>query len=325
MVLKFHGILVVAAFFLFPVVLFPVVADAQADWPTRPVTAIVPFPAGGATDNLVRAFAQKLSDALGQPFVVTNYGGAAGGIGTEQAAKATPDGYTFLFGPANPLTIVPYIRKTTYKLDDFIPVARLGTYIAGMAVRNSLPVNTLQEFVALAKSKPGQITFGSSGIGGMAHIRIEALKQAAGIDVLHVPYRGGPAEMQDLLGDRLDAMTENIIFPMAKAGRLKMLAIIGDHRLPDFPNIPTVAEAGFPELNTPGTFAIFAPRGTPPAIVTRLNAEVVKIARQPEMREQMLTIGFDMGYDTPQEIKAAVDKEAEIYQKIIRAGNIKAE
>jgi tripartite-type tricarboxylate transporter receptor subunit TctC len=318
--LKFHGILVVAAFFL-----FPVVADAQADWPTRPVTAIVPFPAGGATDNLVRAFAQKLSDALGQPFVVTNYGGAAGGIGTELAAKATPDGYTFLFGPANPLTIVPYIRKTTYKLDEFIPVARLGTYIAGMAVRNSLPVNSLRDFVALAKSKPGQITFGSSGIGGMAHIRIEALKQAAGIDVLHVPYRGGPAEMQDLLGDRLDAMTENIIFPMAKAGRLKMLAIIGDHRLPDFPNIPTVAEAGFPEMNTPGTFAIFAPRGTPPAIVMRLNAEVVKIAKQPEMRDQMLTIGFDMGYDTPQEIKAAVDKEAEIYQKIIRAGDIKAE
>jgi tripartite-type tricarboxylate transporter receptor subunit TctC len=318
--LEFQGILVVIA-----ILLFPIFADAQADWPTRPVIAIVPFPAGGATDNLVRAFAEKLSDALGQPFVVTNCGGAAGGIGTELAAKATPDGYTFLFGPANPLTIVPYIRKTTYKLNDFVPVARLGTYIAGMAVRNSLPVNSLQEFVTLAKSKPGQITFGSSGIGSMAHIRIEALKQAAGIDVLHVPYRGGPAEMQDLLGDRLDAMTENIIFPMAKSGKLRMLAIIGDHRLSDFPNIPTVAEAGFPELNTPGTFAIFAPRRTPATIVTRLNAEVVKIARLPEMRDQMLTIGFDMGYDTPQEIKAAVEKEAEIYQKIIRAGNIKAE
>jgi tripartite-type tricarboxylate transporter receptor subunit TctC len=167
--------------------LTPAIAIAQSDWPARPVIAIVPFPAGGATDNLVRAFAQRLADALGQPFVVTNYGGAAGGIGTDLAAKANPDGYTLLFGPANPLTIVPYLRKTTYTLDDFIPVARLGTYIAGLAVRNSLPVNSLQEFVALAKAKPGQLTFGSSGIGSMAHIRIEALKQSAGIDVLHVP------------------------------------------------------------------------------------------------------------------------------------------
>jgi tripartite-type tricarboxylate transporter receptor subunit TctC len=319
-VLKFFGILIVSACGL----LFAG-AHAQDKWPTRPVMVIVPFPAGGATDNLVRAFTQKLSDALGQTFVVNNYGGAAGAIGTETAAKATPDGYSLLFGPANPLTIVPYIHKTPYTLDDFVPVARLGTYIAGMAVRNSLPVNSLQEFVALAKSKPGQITFGSSGIGGMAHIRIEALKQAAGIDVLHVPYRGGPAEMQDLLGDRLDAMTENIIFPMAKAGKLKMLAIIGDHRLPDFPDIPTVAEAGYPELNTPGTFAIFAPRGTPQAIVTKLNDEVVRIAKLPEMQQRMLTLGFDMGYDTPAEIKAAVEKEAEIYQKIIRAADIKAD
>jgi tripartite-type tricarboxylate transporter receptor subunit TctC len=318
-ILKCRGVLLVAA-----ILLWPAVAAAQADWPNRSVTAIVPFPAGGATDNLVRAFAQRLSEALGQPFVVVNHGGAAGAIGTGLVAKAAPDGYTFLFGPANPLTIVPNLRSTSYALDDFVPVARLGTYIAGLAVRNSLPVNSLQEFVALAKTTPGKITFGSSGIGGMAHIRIEALKQAAGIDVLHVPYTGGPAEMQDLLGDRLDAMTENIIFPMAKAGRLKLLAIVGDARHPDFPDLPTVGEAGFPELNTPGNFAIFAPRGTPQSIVTRLNAEVVKIAKTPEMRDAMMTVGFAMGYDTPEEMKKAIDDEAKVYARIIRAGNIKA-
>ena len=218
---------------------------------------------------------------------------------------------------------MPFLRKTPYTLNDFVPVARLGTYIAGLAVRNSLPVNSLQEFVALAKAKPGQITFGSSGNGGMAHIRIEALKQAAGIDVIHVPYRGGPSEMQDLLGDRLDAMTENIIFPMAKAGELKMLAIIGDQRHPDFPDVPTVGEAGFPELNTPGTFAIFAPRGTPQSIIARINAEAVKIAKMPEIRDRMMTLGFVMGYDTPSEIKTAVDQEAAIYGRIISLGNIK--
>jgi tripartite-type tricarboxylate transporter receptor subunit TctC len=318
--LKCRGIWIAAV-----ILLSSASAMAQSDWPNRPVTAVVPFPAGGATDNLVRAFTQKLSEALGQPFVVVNHGGAAGAIGTDLVAKSTPDGYTLLFGPANPLTIVPNLRKTAYSLDDFVSVARLGTYTAGLAVRNSLPVNSLKDFVALARSTPGKLTFGSSGIGGMAHIRIEALKQAAGIDVLHVPYSGGPAEMQDLLGDRLDAMTENIVFPMAKAGRLKMLAIIGDQRHPDFPDIPTVAEAGFPELNTPGNFAVFAPRGTPPPIIERLNAEVVKIARMPDIQDRMMTIGFAMGYDTPPEIKAAVDREAAIYAKIIRTGNIRAD
>lgn len=303
----------------------PQAARAQSVWPDKPVKVIVPFPAGGATDNLARVFAKELSEALGQPFVVDNRPGAAGSIGTDLVAKAPPDGYTLLFGPANPLTIVPHLRKTPYVLDDLVPVARLGTYIAGLAVRNSLPVKSLQEFVALAKAKPGQLTFGSSGNGGMAHIRIEALKQAAGIDVIHVPYKGGPPEMQDLLGDRLDAMTENIIFPQAKAGNLRMLAIIGDERHPDFPDIPTVREAGYPEINTPGTFAVFAPRGTPEAIISKLNAEVIKIAKSPQIRERMMSIGFAMAFDTLQQIKAAVDQESVIYAKIIKAGNIQGE
>jgi tripartite-type tricarboxylate transporter receptor subunit TctC len=303
----------------------PQVARAQSPWPDKPVKVIVPFPAGGATDNLARAFAQQLSEALGQPFIIDNRPGAAGAIGTDAVAKAPPDGYTLLFGPANPLTIVPHLRKTPYALEDFVPVARLGTYIAGLVVRNSLPVKSLPEFVALAKAKPGQLTFGSSGNGGMAHIRIEALKQAAGIDVVHVPYKGGPPEMQDLLGDRLDAMTENIIFPQAKAGHLRMLAIIGDERHPDFPDVPTVAEAGYPEINTPGTFAVFAPRGTPQAIVDKLNAEVIKIARTPQMRERMMVLGFAMAFDTLPQIKAAVDAESAVYAKIIKAGNVQGE
>ena len=305
--------------------LIPVLVSAQDIWPSRSVRVVVSFGVGGATDNLVRAFAKELSDALGQSFVVDNRGGAAGSLGTDIAAKAKADGYTLLFGPANPLTIVPHLRKTPYAIDDLIPVARLGTYIAGLVVRNSLPVQNMQEFIALAKSKPGQITFGSSGNGSMAHIRIEALKQAASVDVLHVPYSGGPAEMQDILGERLDAMTENIIFPQVKSGRMRMLAILGDQRHPDFPYIPTAKEVGYPEINTPGTFAVFAPKGTPQAIILKINSQVIRIAQTQSMRDRMMGIGFSMGNDTPQEIKTAVNEEYEIYGKIIRAANIKDE
>ena len=296
-----------------------------AEWPQKPVRAVVPFPAGGASDRLARSFAEELSRALNQQFVVDTRSGAAGAIGTEVAAKAEPDGYTFLFGPANPLTIVPHLRKTPYARDDLVPVARLGTYVSAVAVRNSLPATSLAEFVALAKAKPGTLRFGSSGVGAASHIRIEALKLAAGIDVIHVPYRGGSEELQDLLGEHIDAMTENIIFPHAKAGRLRMLAMIADERHPEFPDVPTVREAGYPEMNTPLTFAVFAPAGTPQPIIARLNHEVVKIAKLPEMRDRMLQIGFTMGYDTPEQIKAVVAEEYAIYEKIIRAANIKAE
>lgn len=303
----------------------PALSIAQTDWPTKPVRVIVPFGPGGATDALARAFTIKLSESLNQPFVVDNRGGASAAIGTEIAAKAAPDGYTFLFSPANPLTIVPYLRTTPYTRDALVPVARLGTYIAGLAVRNSLPVRSLSEYVALAKAKPGQLTFGSTGTGSMSHIRIEAFKQAAGIDILHVPYKGGAAELQDLLGERVDAITETLIFPLAKAGKVRLLAIIADQRHPDFPDVPTVREAGYPEINTPGNFAVFAPRGTPQRIISRLHDEVVKISNLPEMRERMMLIGFAMGQDSIEELKAAIDDEYVVYGRIIKAANIKAD
>jgi tripartite-type tricarboxylate transporter receptor subunit TctC len=301
----------------------PTSSVAQTDWPTKPVRAIVPFPPGGATDSLVRAFTVKLSESLGQPFVVDNRGGASGAIGTELAAKAAPDGYTFLFSPSSPLTILPYLRKTPYARDDFVPVARLGTYMAGFAVNNELPVRTLGEYVALARSKPGQVTFGSTGAGSMSHIRLEALKQSAKVNILHVPFAGGAPVLQALLGGQVNTMADSAIFPLVKEGRLRLLAIIADQRHPDFPQVPTVREAGFPEINTPGTFAVFAPAGTPPQIIARLNAEVVKIAALPEVRDKMMVIGFTMGSDSPVELDATIKSEYAIYGKIIEAGNIK--
>lgn len=300
-------------------------SHAQGDWPSKPVRAIVSFPAGGATDNLARAFAKELSDSLGQQFVVDNRGGAAGSIGTDAVAKAAADGYTLLFGPANPLTIVPHLRKTPYTLDDLVPIARLGTYVAGVAVRKSLGIDSMKEFVALATRDPGKLTFGSSGIGGMSHIRLEALKAAAGIKVVHVPYKGGAELLQDLMGERIDMMIENLFFPQVKQGQVKMIAVVGDRRLPDFPSIPTVAEAGFPEMNTPGTFAIFAPRGVSQAIVSKLNAAVIQIAQTPAMQRRMMDLGFMMEFDTSEELGRKIRDEYALYGRIVRAAGIEGQ
>lgn len=298
-------------------------AFAQAEWPARPVRAVVPFPPGGATDSLVRAFTVKLSESMGQPFVVDNKGGASGAIGTEFVANAAPDGYTLLFSPSSPLTILPLLRKTPYARDALVPVGRLGTYVAGFAVNNSLPVKSLAEYVALAKSKPGQLTFGSTGVGSMGHIRVEALEQSAGVKILHVPFSGGAPVLQALLGNQVNTMADSAIFPLVKEGKLRLLAIISDQRHPDFPDVPTVREAGYPAINTPGTFAVFGPQGMPQQIVSRLNAEIVKISQLPDIRKRMMAIGFNMGQDSVSELNDTIEKEYGIYKKIVDNADIK--
>jgi tripartite-type tricarboxylate transporter receptor subunit TctC len=306
------------------VLLLTTLAHAQK-WPERSIKAVVPFPAGGSTDNIARIFAKELAEALAQPVVVENRGGGAGSIGTENVVRAPGDGYSLMFSSAFPLTLVPQLRPTSYTVDDLVPVARLGTYISGFVVRSSLPVKTLKEYVEMAKAQPGKLTFGSSGAGGLSHVRIEALKQAAGINVTHVPYQGGAAAMQDLLGDRIDTMAENIIFPHVKSGKLRMLAILAETRHPDFPDVPTAREAGFPELNTPAVFAAFAPKGTPAAVVQALNAEIVRISRKPQVREKLMGLGFQAGEDTVQEVRAAVAGENAVYARLVKSAQLKAD
>lgn len=318
--------LIAAAMLLAPTLFVPGGAAAQTDWPTKLVRAIVPFPAGGATDSLARSFAEALSRELGQTFLIENRSGAAGAIGTDAVAKAAPDGYTILITPANPLTIVPYLRKQLpYAREDLVPVARIGTYVAALGVRPTLPVHTVAELVALAKAQPGKISYATSGYGGGAHIRLEALKLAAGIDMVNVPYKGGSEELTDLLSGNVDAMTENIIFAQAKVGKVRLLAMVSDQRHPDFPDVPTIAEAGYPEMNLPLSFAVFVPKGTPRAIIDRLNAATVKASHDPDLAARMLTIGFSMGFETPEQITKELDDEYALYGKVIRAADIHGE
>ena len=236
-------------------------ASAQS-WPTRPVKIIVPYAPGGSTDNAARAFADKLSTALGQQFVIENKGGAGGSIGVEAGAKSPPDGYTFVVLPAATVTVLPNGRKTPY--DPFRDFAYVGRFVFGtltFAVNPAVPANSMREFIAYAKANPGKLLYGSSGIGAMPHISFEVMREMAGIDVGHVPYRGGAEAINDMLAGHVHAAGESNTMPHAKAGKARLLAVIDKERHPEFPDVPTMAEVlpGYDVLNW---FGMAAPAGT---------------------------------------------------------------
>jgi tripartite-type tricarboxylate transporter receptor subunit TctC len=300
------------------------VAAAQ-DWPNRPVKVISPFPPGGSTDNVTRPFLDALSREFGQQFVLENRAGAGGAIGTEAVMKSPPDGYTFCACPTASFTIIPHLRKTPYARDDGIPVGRLGTYISALTVHPSLGVKSIQELIAAAKAKPGKIAFGSAGIGAVSHIRVEMLMREAGIELLHVPYRGSAEALTDLLAGNVQIMIENIVFPHVKAGKLTMLAMLAEQRHPDFPDVPTAKETGYPKFNLPLWWGIFAPPGTPQPVVEKLNAAMVRHAGTEEMRAKLLALGFHTGTDSLTELRAEIARMDAQYKQVITEAGIKNE
>ena len=222
-------------------------ALAQGTWPTRPVKLILPYAPGGATDFIGRPWAEKLQQAFGQPFVIDNRGGASGAIGTEAAARSTPDGYTLLLTPGATLTVLPLLRKVGYDArKDFVPVADVGDLVCGFVIVPSLGITSIKELVDYARKNPGKLAYGSAGLGTYSHMRIEMLKLKAGIDILHVPYRGSADALNDLLSGQVQMMNEINVLPHVKAGKLKLLDINYGTRHPDFPDVPTLTEAGYP-------------------------------------------------------------------------------
>ena len=302
-------------------------AFAQSDYPTKPVRLIIPYPAGGSTDNIARPLAERLSRAFGQQFVIENRGGAGGTLGAEAAAKAAPDGYTLLITPQTPLVVLPNLRKVNYDPKDFIPIGRMTEVVTGFAVHPSLGVSTLQEFVALAKQRPGKISFVSAGVGTITHLRGELLKIMAGIDLLHVPYRGNGEALPDLLAGNAHAMFEAIVFPHVKAGKLTLLAVVDDERHPDFPNTPTIKESGFPDYEAPIWFGAFAPKGTPRPIVDKLAKEIAKIHDDKEFREKQMTFGMKVyaKAETPEQIGKRIAEQTLIFADIIKKAGVSAE
>ncbi len=302
-------------------------AAAQQAYPTRTVRIIVPFPPGGSVDVLARLVGQKLTDRWGQQFIVDNRGGGSTIIGTETLVRAKPDGYTIMFMNSAHVT-TPLLMKTPYDaIKDFAPVTNIAKAQYLMALHAAIPANNLQEFIALAKSKPGQISFASSGIGGPAHLTAELFMIAAGIKMRHIPYKGGGPALTDLLGGQVQVGFNVPInyAPHIQSGKLKGMAITGKTRLPVLPQMPTFAEAGLPGYDSNVWFGVLAPPGTPKDIVDKLSTEIGKIMSAPDLGKELVKQGMEPFITTPDEFGALMKADTDKFADVIKTANIKIE
>ena len=289
---------------------------------------IIPSSTGGAVDGLARIVAQ-IAPSLGQQVIAENRPGANGIVGVELAARSPPDGYTIVLGFLGPIAVNPSLyRKLPYDpLKDLAPITMVASSPLLIVSHPSVPARNVKELIALAKSRPGEVTYGTGGTGTGGHLTMELLKLTAGIDVLHVPYRGvGPA-LIDVLGGQIFLMVSSPISsqPHIKSGRLRGLAVTGRVRSPALPEVPTMIEAGVPKFESTTWFGVLAPAGTPPAIVSRLHSEIAKVLQQPAMREQIASLGADMSASTPEEFGAHIRSEIDKWARVIRAAGIKQE
>jgi len=306
----------------------PGVACAQQKFPVKPVRLVVAFTPGGTTDILARMVAPGMNEAFGQPVVIENRPGAGGIAGTEAAAKAAPDGTTFLMTNVTLVTTAFLYSKLPYDPQkDFVPVTLVATSPLMLVVHPSVAATSVREFVALAKANPGKLTFGSGGVGSTPHLSAELLKSLAGIDAVHVPYKGGAPALNDLIGGQLSFMIENVpgTMPFVKQGKLRALAITSAQRSPLDPALPTMAEAGVPGYEVVGWNGLVAVAGTPPEIVARLQAEVAKALRLPEVRERLAALGAEPVGSTPAEFGAFISAERTRWGTIIREKGIRSE
>ena len=307
----------------------PATAQIAPDaWPSKPIRLILPFPPGGPTDILGRIVAERLTANLGQPVVIENRGGAGGNVGAEAAAKSAPDGYTILL-VSNPLAISPslYAKLNYDPQKDFAPVSLLATVPNVMVTNPLVPAQTLQEFIALAKSKPGGMNFGSGGAGTSNHAAGELFNIVAGVKLVHVPYKGVNLAMNDVLAGQIQLVVIGVpaAGPHIKAGRLRALVVIAPRRLPALPEVPTAAEAGLPNFEVTTWYGVLAPAGTPRPIVMRLNAELVRIMHAPELKERLATMATEPATGTPEEFADFIKRETVKWGEVVRQAGLKVD
>ncbi len=302
-------------------------AQDTGNWPSKPITLIVPYAAGGFADTRVRLLARKLGDALQQPVVVENKAGAGGVIGTAMVAKAAPDGYTLGTGNLAPLSVNPTLMpKLSYQVDkDLAPVILIENSPLVLSVNNDVPASNLQELIALAKQKPGTLTFGSSGVGGAHHLSGEMFREQAGIDISHVPYKGGSLAATDLMGGHITMMFEMgySALPAIQGKKIHPIAVTSAKRLDVLPDVPTLAEAGLPGFESYNWQGIIAPAGTPKPIIERLNTEFNRILQDPEVQQAIAQTGSQAGGGSPEDFGAFIKSETAKWAEVIKAGDIK--
>jgi tripartite-type tricarboxylate transporter receptor subunit TctC len=288
----------------------PARAQESAPYPNRLIRIVVPLPAGGNMDALSRVIAEKLSASVGQPVIIENKTGASGGIGASTVAQSKPDGYTLLFAIASTIQAVGLQKNPPFKLSELAPITQLAELPTGFAVRADLRVEALADFVKLAKQKPGDLSFGSFGIGSTGHIIGEGLANAAGIKMLHVPYKGEAPAITDLLGGHISSAFGSVGGLGQYPDRVKILAITGPHRLKAFPDVPTFQQLGYPLHGLTGWAGVFAPAATPLPIIDKLASEIDRIVRLPDVQAKILDFGFEPLGETTEPFAAFVNAQA---------------
>ncbi|KGG88561.1 MULTISPECIES: tripartite tricarboxylate transporter substrate binding protein BugE [Comamonas] len=302
-------------------------ANAAADYPNRPIRLVVPFGAGGSTDMVARLLAEKMSTVLGKSVVVDNKGGAGGSIGATEIAKAAPDGYTIGMATVSTHGSNPAIfRKLPYDaIKDFAPITNVMSVPSVFVVNASVPAKTMKEFIALAKANPDKYTFASPGTGSLGHANIENFMNLAGIQLLHIPYKGAGQAITDALGGQVNAMTDNLpsTLPHIKAGQLRPLAVLALKRSDVLPDVPTYTELGYPQMGDGGWFGLVAPAGTPKAIIDKLNAAAHKVMASADYLEKQKSISGESMGNTPEQFAKQIKTAIERYTAVAKRANIK--
>ncbi|MEO7937917.1 MAG: tripartite tricarboxylate transporter substrate binding protein [Burkholderiaceae bacterium] len=300
-------------------------AQAQSGtWPDRPLKFITPYPPGGLSDQITRYVGDRVSRAVGQPVIVENKPGAGAALGTEYAAHAAPDGYNFFVAPTATVCVAPWIRKVNFSIDDFAPVAKLTSSYGLITTRKNAPFNTYREFVAAAKAAPGKYTFATNGVGSIVHLTAVLLHKKAGIELVHVPYKGSMESMTDLIGGRIDLMYDPVTAPRVRDGILKALAVTNDDRYPLLPEVTTLKEQGY-DLDTRSWFGVFAPKATPANIVARMSSEIKKIMAGPTVRADMLVSSMYPDYEDAEGFGRRARSDSDFFRDIIQKEGIKGD
>ncbi len=306
----------------------PLVPDAAAQaYPTKVIKLIAPYPPGGGVDTVARLLAERLSARLGQQVVVDNKPGAGATIGGEALAKSAPDGYTLMLGSIIDYSTAPLFQKNLAfdMRRDFAPIVEVGFGTVGLIVSADLPVKSMQELIALARTKPGTLSFASSGTGGLHHLNMEMFKQAAGVDLVHVPYKGTTQFMPDLVAGRvqitMDSMPAHL--PQITAGKTRALAVASKQRSPMLPDVPTMAEAGLVGFESATNYTLFAPAGTPREVIALLNKEVNEVLKQQDLRERLLALGIIVSGGSTESIQARIPLEMAKWANVVKTANIK--